>query len=52
MTRFYNSSAGLETYRFIMWIVSWWVGLGWLSDPHPAALSLPLLDRTGEEKIR
>jgi len=27
----------------------WWVGLGWLPGPHPATLSLPLLNRTGGE---
>lgn len=26
-----------------------WVGLGWLPDPHPAALSFPLLNKTGGE---
>lgn len=29
----------------------WWIDLGQLPDTHPAALSLPLLNRTGE-KIR
>lgn len=28
----------------------WWVGLGWLPGAHPAALSRPLLHRTGGEK--
>lgn len=27
-----------------------WIDLGWLSDPHPAACSLPLLSRTGGGK--
>ena len=27
----------------------WWVDLGQLPDAHPAALSLPLLNRIGEE---
>jgi len=26
-----------------------WIDLGWLPDPYPAALSGPLLNRTGEE---
>jgi len=30
-------------------IILWQVDLGWLPDAHPAALSLPLLNRTGEE---
>lgn len=29
----------------------WWVDLGWLLDPHPASLLLPLLYKT-REKIR
>jgi len=28
----------------------WWVDLGWLPQAYPAALSLPLLNRSGGEK--
>jgi len=29
----------------------WWTDLGWLPDAHPAALSLPLLNRTRRRKL-
>ena len=31
--------------------VVWWVDLGWLPGAHPAAVSLPLLSRTGGENM-
>jgi len=39
----------LPNLSLVLGRLLWWADLGWLPDAHAAALSLPLLNRTGGE---